>query len=268
MHNCLNILDFTTGIIYRSPSLNNKLYIITSGPKVTTLSQCNFLTLLCPVPVKGWAKGNWPLFLSTLKKMNMCINDLSKRALILDLIILTILFSETETLSLWRCYGVFVKKQKKQQWIENKLGNKLYPRNLFIKHFLDCTFPRSSIFNQLIGWLVPWKISLYVCVYNICVMCAFFCFLCVAIVSKVCEHCVHGSIRKAKSLSECRLLRVRRSGSRRRSLGKRAVSSGRWRVISERRARVRPSCSCSTAWMSEMPERSERENGCRSECYS
>lgn len=83
----------------------------------------------------------------------------------------------------------------------------------------------------------------------------------------VCEKSVHGSMRKANSLSECRLLRVRRSGSRRRSLEKREVSSGRCRVISERRARVRPSCSCSTAWMSEMPERSEGQSGCQSECH-
>lgn len=71
-----------------------------------------------------------------------------------------------------------------------------------------------------------------------------------------------GSMRKANSLSECRLLRVRRSGSRRRSLGKRVVSSGRRRVISDRRARMRPSCSCSTAHISEMPERSEEHIGC------
>lgn len=106
------------------------------------------------------------------------------------------------------------------------------------------------------------------CVYNVSVLCAFFHSLRVAIVSVVCKQCVHGSMRKAKSLSECRLLRVRRSGSRRSSLGKRAVSSGRWRVISERRARVRPSCSCSTAWMSEMPERSEGQSGCQSGCQS
>lgn len=65
-----------------------------------------------------------------------------------------------------------------------------------------------------------------------------------------------GSMRKANSLSECRLLRVRRSGKQRRTLGKRVVSSGRRRVISDRRARIRPSCSCSTACMSLMPKRS------------
>lgn len=64
------------------------------------------------------------------------------------------------------------------------------------------------------------------------------------------------SMGKASSLSECRLLSVRRSGRRRRSLGKRAVSSGRWRVMSDRRARIRLSCSCSTACMSEIPVRS------------
>lgn len=43
MHNYLNISDFTIGIIYRSPSLNDKLYIITSGPKVTTIWSYNIL---------------------------------------------------------------------------------------------------------------------------------------------------------------------------------------------------------------------------------
>lgn len=74
-----------------------------------------------------------------------------------------------------------------------------------------------------------------------------------------------GSMRKANSLSECILLRVRRSGRRRRSLGKRAESSGRRRVISDRKARIRPSCSCSTARMSEMPERSEEHRECECE---
>lgn len=74
-----------------------------------------------------------------------------------------------------------------------------------------------------------------------------------------------GSMRKASSLSECRLLSVRRSGRRRRSLGKRAVSSGRWRVMSDRRARIRLSCSCSTAHISEIPVRSAGHNKCECE---
>ena len=107
----------------------------------------------------------------------------------------------------------------------------------------------------------PWKISECVCV---CV-----CMACVSAWNSLClcvsKWSAQGSMRKANSLSECRLLRVRRSGRRRRSLGKRAVSSGRRRVISDRRARIRPSCSCSTARMSEMPERSEEHNGCQCE---
>lgn len=70
------------------------------------------------------------------------------------------------------------------------------------------------------------------------------------------------SMGKASSLSECRLLSVRRSGRRRRSLGKRVVSSGRWRVMSDRRARIRLSCSCSTACMSEIPVRSVEQSNC------
>lgn len=103
----------------------------------------------------------------------------------------------------------------------------------------------------------------YLCV-CVCVCVVYYTFLCIAIcVFVLCERSAQGSMRKAKSLSECRLLRVRRSGRRRRSLGKRVVSSGRWRVISDRRARIRPSCSCSTAHMSEMPERSEEHSGCQ-----
>lgn len=48
------------------------------------------------------------------------------------------------------------------------------PHYPFIKPSLDCTFPRSSIFNQRLCWLVPWKISLYVCAYSVSVLCAFF----------------------------------------------------------------------------------------------
>lgn len=49
MHNYLNSSDFTTEIIYRSPSLNNKLYIITSGPKVkNNLELQPYLSVITP----------------------------------------------------------------------------------------------------------------------------------------------------------------------------------------------------------------------------
>lgn len=48
-----------------------------------------------------------------------------------------------------------------------------------------------------------------------------------------------GSMRKASSLSECWLLSVRRSGSRSSSLGNSVLSSGRRRVMSERRALIK-----------------------------
>lgn len=78
----------------------------------------------------------------------------------------------------------------------------------------------------------------------------------------------YGSMRKANSLSECRLLRVRRSGRRSRSLEKRAESSERRRQISDRRAWIRPSCSCSTALMSEMPERSGRKEDSQCQLFT
>lgn len=65
-----------------------------------------------------------------------------------------------------------------------------------------------------------------------------------------------GSMRKAKSLSEWWLFRVRRSGRRSSSFGKRVLSSGRRLVMRERRAFMRFSCSCSTAPTSTIPERS------------
>lgn len=80
----------------------------------------------------------------------------------------------------------------------------------------------------------------------------------------VCIRAVQGSMRKASSLSECRLLRVCRSGRRRSSLGNMAaLSSGRRRWMRERMARINPSWSCSTAPMSAMPERSEKTRGDR-----
>lgn len=106
----------------------------------------------------------------------------------------------------------------------------------------------------------------YLCVFVYVVYSMCLCISICVIVS--CEQSAQGSMRKANSFSECRLLRVRRSGRRRRSFGKRAVSSGRWRVISDRRARIRPSCSCSTACMSAMPERSEEYSGCPCECLT
>lgn len=97
----------------------------------------------------------------------------------------------------------------------------------------------------------------------------YYTFLCITVsVFVLFVSSAQGSMRKANSLSQCRLLRVRRSGRRRRSLGKRAVSSGRWRVISDRRARMRPSCNCSTAHMSEMPEWSEGHSGCQCEWFT
>lgn len=112
--------------------------------------------------------------------MNMCTSDLSKRGLLLNVITLSFCFlllnlfhSEgVEVLCKQRCF--FVQKQ----WlkINNKLGEKkgcFCPHYPFIKPSLDCTFPRSSIFNQRLGWLVPWKISLYVCAYSVSVLCAF-----------------------------------------------------------------------------------------------
>ena len=63
-------------------------------------------------------------------------------------------------------------------------------------------------------------------------------------------------MRKAKSLSEWWLFRVRRSGRRSSSFGKRVLSSGRRLVMRERRAFMRFSCSCSTAPTSTIPERS------------
>ena len=72
---------------------------------------------------------------------------------------------------------------------------------------------------------------------------------------------VQGSMRKASSLSECWQLRVRRSGRRRSSLGKREASSGRRRVMRERRARIRPSCRCSRALTSAIPSPSGEERG-------
>ncbi len=69
-----------------------------------------------------------------------------------------------------------------------------------------------------------------------------------------------GSMRKAKSLSEWWLFRVRKSGRRSSNFGKRVLSSGRRLVMRERRAFIRFSCSCSTAPTSTIPERSgERE---------
>lgn len=70
-----------------------------------------------------------------------------------------------------------------------------------------------------------------------------------------------GSMRKAKSFSECWLFRVRRSGRRSNNFGKSVLSSGRRLVMSERRAFIRFSCSCSTAPTSTIPERSEKRRG-------
>ncbi|KAG7278882.1 hypothetical protein CRUP_036396, partial [Coryphaenoides rupestris] len=68
-------------------------------------------------------------------------------------------------------------------------------------------------------------------------------------------------MRKASSLSECWMLRVRRSGSRSSSLGNRALSSGRRWEMRERSAWIRFSWSCSTPLTSTMPERSARKGG-------
>lgn len=68
-----------------------------------------------------------------------------------------------------------------------------------------------------------------------------------------------GSMRKARSLSECWLFRVRRSGRRSSSFGKRVLSSGLRLLMRERRAFMRFSCSCSTAATSAIPERSEEK---------
>lgn len=123
-----------------------------------------------------------------------------------------------------------------------------YCPNLSLQHSLDCTIPRSSIIKEVLS------------LEDICVV--YYTFLWITVcVFVFCVGSAQGSMRKANSLSECRLLRVRRSGRRRRSLGKREVSSGRWRAIRDRRARIRPSCNCSTAHMSEMPERSEGHSG-------
>lgn len=75
--------------------------------------------------------------------------------------------------------------------------------------------------------------------------------------SKLWAITAQGSMRKAKSLSECWLFRVRRSGRRSSNFGKSVLSSGRRLVMRERRAFIRFSCSCSTAPTSTIPERSE-----------
>lgn len=75
-----------------------------------------------------------------------------------------------------------------------------------------------------------------------------------------------GSMRKARSLSACWLLRVRRSGRRSSSFGKSVLSSGRRLVMRERRAFIRFSCRSSTAPTSTIPERSGDRRRRRREC--
>lgn len=192
--------------------------------------------------------------------MSMCTNYLSKR------VILTLhdnycfywnnVFQEvlrSVCIHEFVCVCLFVPKHSMKINSESKICS-LLPSFILRLHssmFLD--FQGSPVLGR---W--------YLCV------CFVWCTVCFSVQQFVSECSVNerpaqGSMRKASSLSECRLLRVRRSGRRRRSLGKRAESSGRRRVISDRRARIRPSWSCSTARMSEMPERSKEHRGCQCE---
>lgn len=71
------------------------------------------------------------------------------------------------------------------------------------------------------------------------------------------DQCV--STRNDSSFSECMLFRVRKSGSRSSSLVNREVSLGVFFRMTERRARIKVSCSCSTNEAFSIPERSERK---------